>query len=1066
MTKNYNLLAAFTFLCSSIVFDAGAQLSGVYTINSANPTGGTNFANFTDFASAYNTQGLGGPVTVNVATGSGPYVEQVNFIQTAGTSSSNKVVINGNGNLITFNSTSSATPWTIRLEGADNMAFNNLNIEGTGSSAYALLMWNGASNNTFSNCSFSVSISGSSTLQMPVVLSGSGSSYSSMGNSGNNNLWQSCIMSGGYYGISMYGSSSAPYNTNNQVIDCSILDWYSRGISHYYYQTNYVLKDNFISRPNRTNSTTAYGIYSYYNEGTLIEGNRIQGCFNAMPGSSSSMYGIYMYWNLNSAPKGNPNIVRNNIIADMKNNGTSYGLAAMYIDGYVYHNTISLDYTGATSGSAYGLYTYATTNKEVDIKNNIVSITKGGNSTKYGIYYVITGYVTSDYNDIYVNAGGGVAGYYNGSQTSLANLQTASGQDQNSVSLDPMYISIAANNYEPTNTNLNNLGTPLGVLMDIEYGVRNQTTPDMGALEFLTPACNGAPAVSTINGPNYAICPGEDVYMVLGNLIAQSGFTYQWQSSTISNVGPFTPIAGANMLMYTAPSVTQTTYFSLVMTCTNPGGGTSSPVATVQVAGPTVGSVPYYEDFEGIGISGRLPNCSWAATGLGSSNLTYVGAQSNNRVPLSGNSFASFSNSSPGTSNFFTHPIQMNVGITYSAAVNYATEYFGYNNWTNLSIWVGPNQNPTGMVQVASISPAMSGSYKLLDGTFTVPSSGLYYVAIRATSSTGNALYLSIDDLSITIPCDPASPNTPTLGMSISNQTICAGDIINLTAIGADTYSWNVGATSSTFSDSPQASTNYIVYGTNTLTGCTATMMQSVLVNPGPNVVVIANPPVVCSGQPAALTALGAVSYAWSNNQSGSNITVNPTSTTAYTVMGMGANGCSSNYVVNITVRNLPNVSAVSSSNDACKDDMLTLTASGGTSYMWYNSVDPSIYVGSPINVNVSATSVFTVVGTDQNGCSNKYTVALNISECTGLTEYTGNRFTVSPNPTNGMVTLNFGNAAERQVTISDLTGRIVKSFNVSSESNTINLDQLNKGLYLVTVVSEKDSQVVRLVKD
>src|SRR5207253_453158 len=96
----------------------------------------------------------------------------------------------------------------------------------------------------------------------------------------------------------------------------------------------------------------------------------------------------------------------------------------------------------------------------------------------------------------------------------------------------------------------------------------------------------------------------------------------------------------------------------------------------------------------------------------------------------------------------------LNPGITYSASLWYQTDFTGAMNWTDLSILIGTSQSSTGLVPVASTNgPAVSVIYKQLSNTFTVASPGLYYTAVRATASAGPALYLSWDDLKISIPC-------------------------------------------------------------------------------------------------------------------------------------------------------------------------------------------------------------------------------------------------------------------------------------------------------------------------
>jgi hypothetical protein len=1068
MRKIYTRFGLLTAIIWCFAFGVKAQLSGPYTINSLSPTGGTNYNSFTDFVNDINSNGVSGAVEVNVIANTGPYVEQVLFNQITGASSFNDITINGNGNLITYNSTNSAQRYVIGLNGTDWLTINNLNMEGTGTYAYVLQLYGGADNNVFANCTFSVPTNATSSNQIPVVVSGSSSSYASSSNSGSNNTWQTCTMYSGYACMTFYGPSSGQRNGNNKIYDCNFMDFYNYGIYSFYHWGQHI-RGNLIERPNRTSVSTTYGIYCYYTQGTIVEENKIQRLFNSAVNTSATTYCMYFYnyFYPSPTPGGSRNICRNNNVNDIKNNSTLYGMYAYYFDGDIYNNTLSLDYTGTTSGTTYGIYAYTQTGQEVSIKNNLVTIGRGGSGTKYGLYISSPGLVTVDYNNIFISstAGTNYIGYYNGFQSTFASWQTA-GADPNGYNLDPMYVSIPGNDVHPTNPALNNLADPMGLIFDNEGAVRNQNTPDIGALEFLTPNCSGTPSANTVTTPTFAICPGENVSMGLGTLNADAGFTYQWQTSTISNVGPFSSIPGANSLLYTAPNVTANTWFSIVMTCTNPGGGSVTVTGQVMVAGATSSTVPYYEDFEGIGMPNRLPNCSWSASDLGSSNLTYTTASSNNRVPRSGSSFASFSNNNPGTSYFYTNPILLNTGITYSAALYYATEYFGYSNWSELSILVGPNQSTTGLVQVATVSPALSGPYKLLSNTFVVPSAGQYYVAIKAVSTTGNALYLSWDDLSITIPCEPGSPNSPTVQLNASSTTVCAGQPVNLSANGADTYSWSTGASGATIVDSPLQTTNYIVYGNNLITGCTATLNQLVYVNPSPVVFVIADNPVVCSGKPVILSAYGADSYAWSNGNTGQVITVNPTSNTNYTVIGVNAFGCSTSFVQQIVVKSSPNINVISSiPADACKNDVITFNANGAQSYMWVTSVDPQVYQGQSINITLSASAVLTVTGTDANGCAGKATITQNISECTSIAQNGQLNFEAYPNPTSSKIYFKFNNEQETGIELFDVSGRLILSQTGSSQQTELNLTEVPAGLYYAKLTRANQHDVIKIVK-
>ncbi|MDI1354935.1 MAG: hypothetical protein PSX36_08455, partial [bacterium] len=539
MRKKYNVICAFAVLFSIFAFKSVAQpLSGLYTINSGAATAGTNYQTFTALATDLNTNGVSGPVTVNVITLSGPYNEQPAFNAITGTSSTNKIVINGNGNLLVFNSTSSGAPHTLLLNGADYMTFNNLNIEGQGTT-YALvcILTNGADRNTFNNCTFTAPLNGTSSMQCPFAVSSSATSPTSGGsNSGSFNTVNTCTMSNGYYGCVFYGLTSSPYQVNNNILNCRITDFYYYGL-YYPYQSFITVRGNTLDRMTRTSTSFVYGIMGYWQNGALVEGNKVWKLFESNQGTTAGCYAMYTYYT--NTPGGVRGQYRNNIITDLKTNGSIYGFYCYYSNSDYYNNTIDLDWAGSTSSSTiYGLYPYGTANYNNSVTNNIITCRRGGSgNNRYGLYIALTGNIFVDRNDIIMVSGSGAnnIGYYNGAQASIATWTTA--LQNNDISVDPMYVS--ATDLHPTNVLIDNYASPLGLVFDYMGDVRNSSTPDIGALEFLSPACSGAMPSNSVSGPTWSLCPGEDASMIIGALTPSLGITYQWQYSSISNVGPF-----------------------------------------------------------------------------------------------------------------------------------------------------------------------------------------------------------------------------------------------------------------------------------------------------------------------------------------------------------------------------------------------------------------------------------------------------------------------------------------------------------------------------------------------
>jgi hypothetical protein len=115
--------------------------------------------------------------------------------------------------------------------------------------------------------------------------------------------------------------------------------------------------------------------------------------------------------------------------------------------------------------------------------------------------------LTSNRNDLYATGTGGFVGLFNGvDQTTLGNWQTATGQDTNSISADPLFVSPNGNS---TTVDLHlQAGSPaisagsavtttvanplVGITNDFDGQTRNPSTPDVGADER-TPYAPGAP---------------------------------------------------------------------------------------------------------------------------------------------------------------------------------------------------------------------------------------------------------------------------------------------------------------------------------------------------------------------------------------------------------------------------------------------------------------------------------------------------------------------------------------------------------------------------------------------
>lgn len=138
----------------------------------------------------------------------------------------------------------------------------------------------------------------------------------------------------------------------------------------------------------------------------------------------------------------------------------------------------------------------------------------------------------------------------------------------------------------------------------------------------------------------------------------------------------------------------------------------------------------------------------------------------------------------------------------------------------------------------------------------------------------------------------------------------------------------------------------------------------------------IAGPTTLCLHSSATFTASGTTSYTWNTTSNNPIITVQPTSNTVYTVSGLapGQLGCIYTETIGVTVYSVP-VSAVSSTTLLCVGSTATLTGSGASTYTWSMGGNANTATVDPI-----ATTVYTLYGTSNLGCTDEFVITQNVN--------------------------------------------------------------------------------------
>ena len=225
-------------------------------------------------------------------------------------------------------------------------------------------------------------------------------------------------------------------------------------------------------------------------------------------------------------------------------------------------------------------------------------------------------------------------------------------------------------------------------------------------------------------------------------------------------------------------------------------------------------------------------------------------------------------------------------------------------------------------------------------------------IEVSPNAETTYTVTGSIGSCSATASHTVAIRTAPTIQIS-GDASVCAGGTVTLTATGAESYSWEHGDKGDVVEVTPTETTTYTVTGFSNQ--CAATATHTVTVKALPTVT-ISGAESVCAGSSTTLTASGADSYVWNNQQTDASIEVSPAEPTTYTVTGT-TDGCSATATHNVSVVSAPTVT-ISGDESVCTGESTRLTAEGATSYEWNTGEQTAT-----IEVSPNAETTYTVTG-------------------------------------------------------------------------------------------------------
>ncbi|MES2688887.1 MAG: T9SS type A sorting domain-containing protein [Bacteroidota bacterium] len=493
--------------------------AGSFSINGAQPLSATNFPSFTSAINALNgCGGITGPVTFNVAAGT--YTEQVDLSAITGVSAVNTLTFDGGaGNaasrVLTFGGATNTARHTLKFNKARYVTVKNITIQTTGGSyGWAVHLFDSSYNNTISNCIIDVAGGGMSNTSQNfsgIVASGSTTSPTT-GLRIDSLRIDSNTINGGYYGIVLYGASSANQSQGTVVRNNKITNSYYYG-TYLYFQNAFKLNRNKVSM--RTGVNASQNSTGMYVSDCIATGS----AFHEFLGNTvvdATNVGIQLQ-NTSTASVAIRSKFWNNMISGGFTYQYGFGLSLSSSSNWdIFHNSINHDAT--TTNQLYSAV-YVTGGNGNAVKNNIFAATGNGSSGLAFYANSTASFINTaafNYNMFYKlgNTPASALIYFQGTQSNTSTIG-AFGSNLNSFVQNPNFL--GARNLHVKDGCFN--GDSLGVIIDIDGNTR-ASFADIGADEV--PSDSNDIGVQFMLKPGVPIASGtQDVQVIIKNFGAK-----------------------------------------------------------------------------------------------------------------------------------------------------------------------------------------------------------------------------------------------------------------------------------------------------------------------------------------------------------------------------------------------------------------------------------------------------------------------------------------------------------------------------------------------------------------
>ena len=108
--------------------------------------------------------------------------------------------------------------------------------------------------------------------------------------------------------------------------------------------------------------------------------------------------------------------------------------------------------------------------------------------------------------------------------------------------------------------------------------------------------------------------------------------------------------------------------------------------------------------------------------------------------------------------------------------------------------------------------------------------------------------------------------------------------------------------------------------------------------------------------------------------------------------------------------------------------------------------------------------SMIHLVGDATFSNGNAFGIRVNTTAVSGIDEISSNSFSVSPNPAAEIININSDKMLNAVVTVTDITGKVVKTSSINGFTASVNTTGLNNGIYYVTIAEGSSSSTQKVV--